>query len=44
MTSATTFNIENKSKFAKSHWVPAKVQILSLHLTAALLEIICAEI
>lgn len=28
MTSSTTFNVVNKSEFAKSHWVPAKVQIL----------------
>lgn len=46
MTSSTTFNIVNKSEFAKSHWVPAKVQIFFFlsHLTANLLEMICAEI
>lgn len=27
MTSSTTFNVANKSEFAKSHWVPAKAQI-----------------
>lgn len=44
MTSSTTFNIENKSEFAKSLWVPAKVQIFLLYLTANLLKSICAEI
>lgn len=33
MTSSTTFNIVNKSEFAKSHWVPAKVQIFFFFIT-----------
>lgn len=44
MASSTTFNVENKSKLAKSHWVSAKTQFFLAYLTANLLEIICAEI